>query len=70
MLKPCALHAAACKTATCAGGSLPQNGNLAPKSGVFVQDAFVTDKSHSCLVPGLNFLVVANDWLGFVYLGL
>ena len=69
MLEPCAVLAAACKAATCAGGTRPQVGNMAPNSGDILQDASVTDESCSCLTPGLNSLVVAPEWLGCVYEG-
>ena len=69
-LEPYAAHAAAREAATCAGESRPQVGNMAPKSGEILQDASVTDKSRSCLTPGLNSLVVAPEWLGCVYEGL
>ena len=69
MLEPCAALAAARETATCAGETRPQVGNMAPKSGELLQDASVTDESRSCLTPGLNSLVVAPEWLGCVYEG-
>ena len=67
VLEPCAALAAARKAAACAGESRPQVGNMAPNSGEILQDASVTDKSRSCLTPGLNSLVVAPEWLGCVY---
>ena len=70
VLEPCTVLAAARKAATCAGGTRPQVGNMAPKSGEILQDASVTDESRSCLTPGLNSLVVAPEWLGCVYEGL
>ena len=69
VLEPCAEHAAARKAATCAGETRPQVGNMAPNSGVILQDAPVTDESRSCLTPSLNSLVVAPEWLGCVYKG-
>ena len=69
MLAPCAALAAAREAATCAGGTRPQIGNMAPNSGEILQDASVTDESRSCLAPGLNSLVVAPEWLGCVYEG-
>ena len=61
--------AAARKAATCAGETRPQVGNMAPKSGKLLQNASVTDESHSYLTPGLNSLVVTPEWLGCVYEG-
>ena len=69
MLESCAALAAARKAATCTGELRPQVGNMPPKPGELLQDASVTDKSCSCLTPGLNFLVVAPEWLGCVYEG-
>ena len=69
VLEPCAALAAAREAATCAGETRPQVGNMAPKSSELLQDASVTDESRSCLTPGLNFLVVAPEWLGYVYEG-
>ena len=69
VLEPCAALAAVREAATCAGGSRPQDGNMAPKSGEVLQDASMTDESCSCLTPGLNSLVVAPEWLGCVYEG-
>ena len=69
VLETCAALAAACKAATCAGGTRPQVGNMAPNSGELLQDASVTDESHSCLAPGLNSLVIVPEWLGCVYKG-
>ena len=69
VLEPWAALAAACAAATCAGESCPQVGNMAPNFGNILQDASVTDESHSCLAPGLNSLVVAPEWLGCVYEG-
>ena len=69
MLEPCAVLAAARKAATCTGESRPQVGNMVQNSGDILQDASVTDESHSCLTPGLNSLVVAPEWLGCVYKG-
>ena len=69
VLEPCAAYAAAREAATCTGESRPQVGNMAPKSGKILQDASVADESCSCLTPGLNFLVVAPEWLGCVYVG-
>ena len=60
---------AAHEAITCAGESCPQDGNLAPKSGEFVQGASLTDDSCSCFAPGLKSLVVAPEWLGCVYKG-
>ena len=70
VLEPCAALAAACEAATCAGGTRPQVGNMALRSGGILQDASVADESRSCLTPGLNSLVVAPEWLGCVYEGL
>ena len=69
VLEPCAALAADREAATCTGGTRPQVGNMAPKSGEILLDAPVTDESHSCLTPGLNSLVVAPEWLGCVYEG-
>ena len=69
VLEPCAALAAARKAATCAGGTRPQVGNMAPNSGEILQDAYVSDESRSCLTQGLNSLVVAPEWLGCVYEG-
>ena len=69
VLELCAALTAARKAATCAGDSRPKVGNMAPKSGDVLQDASVTDRSRSCLAPGLNSLVVAPEWLGCVYEG-
>ena len=69
VLEPCDALAAAREAATCAGGTRPQVGNMAPKSGEILQDASVTDESRSCLTPGLNSLLVAPEWLGCVYKG-
>ena len=66
VLEPCAALAAAREAATCAGGTCPQVGNMAPNSGDILQDASVTDESRSCLTPGLNSFVVAPEWLGCV----
>ena len=69
VLEPCAALAAAHEAATSAGESRPQVGNMAPNSGELLQDASVTDESRSFLTPGLNSLVVAPEWLGYVYKG-
>ena len=69
VLEPCAVLAAAYEAATCAGGTRPQVGNMAPNTGELLQDASVTDESRSCLTPDLNSLVVAPEWLGCVYEG-
>ena len=65
VLEPCAALAAARQAATCAGGTRPQVGNMAPNSGEILQDASVTDESRS----SLNSLVVAPEWLGCGYEG-
>ena len=69
VLEPCAALAAAREAATCAGESRPQVGTMTPNSGEILQDASVTDESCFCLTPGLNSLVVAPEWLGYVYEG-
>ena len=69
MPEPCVALAAAREAATCAGATRPQVKNMAPNCGEILQDASVTDESHSCLAPSLNSLVVAPEWLGCVYEG-